>query len=71
VLEIATNGLLSASRRSPRSAGWSGSTGDGSRTTPGPRGPDRPGGFVLGRGAAYNTSNSIVSDDGEVVKVDI
>ena len=71
MLEIATNGLLSASRRSPRSAGWSGSTGTAAAPPLAREGLIAPGGFVLGRGAAYNTSNSIVSDDGEVVKVDI
>jgi hypothetical protein len=69
VLEIATNGLLSAGENELPVGRLVRVNKDGSRTTLASEGLNAPGGFVLGHGAAYITNNSILSDAGQVVKV--
>jgi hypothetical protein len=69
VLEIATNGLLSAGENELPVGRLVRVNRDGSRTTLASEGLNAPGGFVLGHGAAYITNNSILSDAGQVVKV--
>jgi hypothetical protein len=69
VLEIATNGLLSAGENELPVGRLVRVNRNGSRTTLASEGLNAPGGFVLGRGAAYITNNSILSDAGQVVKV--
>jgi sugar lactone lactonase YvrE len=71
VLEIATNGLLSAGENELPQGRLVRVNRDGSRTTLAQEGLNAPGGFVLGHGAAYITNNSILSDAGQVVKVRI
>jgi len=71
VLEIATNGLLSAGENELPVGRLVRVNRDGSRTTLASEGLNAPGGFVLGHGAAYITNNSILSDAGQVVKVAI
>jgi hypothetical protein len=71
VLEIATNGLLSAGENELPVGRLVRVNKDGSRTTLASEGLNAPGGFVLGHGAAYITNNSILSDAGQVVKVAI
>jgi hypothetical protein len=71
VLEIATNGLLSAGENELPVGRLVRVNRDGSRTTLASEGLNAPGGFVLGHGAAYITNNSILSDAGQVVKVRI
>jgi sugar lactone lactonase YvrE len=71
VLEIATNGLLSAGENELPVGRLVRVNKDGSRTTLASEGLNAPAGFVLGRGAAYITNNSILSDAGQVVKVRI
>jgi hypothetical protein len=71
VLEIATNGLLSAGENELPVGRLVRVNKDGSRTTLASEGLNAPGGFVLGHGAAYITNNSILSDAGQVVKVRI
>jgi hypothetical protein len=71
VLEIATNGLLSAGENELPQGRLVRVNRDGSRTTLASEGLNAPGGFVLGHGAAYITNNSILSDAGQVVKVAI
>jgi hypothetical protein len=71
VLEIATNGLLSAGENELPVGRLVRVNRDGSRTTLASEGVNAPGGFVLGHGAAYITNNSILSDAGQVVKVAI
>jgi hypothetical protein len=71
VLEIATNGLLSAGENELPVGRLVRVNRDGSRTTLAGEGLNAPGGFVLGHGAAYITNNSILSDAGQVVKVAI
>ena len=71
VLEIATNGLLSAGENELPVGRLVRVNKDGSRTTLASEGLNAPGGFVLGHGAAYITNNSILSDAGQVVKVKI
>jgi sugar lactone lactonase YvrE len=66
VLEIATNGLLSASPEAPPVGRLVRVNKDGSRTTLASEGLIAPGGFVLGHGAAYITNNSIFSGTGEI-----
>jgi hypothetical protein len=69
VLEIATNGLLSAGENELPVGRLVRVNRNGSRTTLASEGLNAPGGFVLGHGAAYITNNSILSDAGQVVKV--
>jgi hypothetical protein len=71
VLEIATNGLLSAGENELPQGRLVRIEKDGRRTTLAQEGLAAPGGFVLGHGAAYITNNSILSDAGQVVKVAI
>jgi hypothetical protein len=71
VLEIATNGLLSAGENELPVGRLVRVNRDGSRKTLASEGLNAPGGFVLGHGAAYITNNSILSDAGQVVKVAI
>jgi sugar lactone lactonase YvrE len=71
VLEIATNGLLSAGENELPQGRLVRIEKDGRRTTLAQEGLNAPGGFVLGHGAAYITNNSILSDAGQVVKVRI
>src|SRR5215207_2573952 len=71
VLEIATNGLLSAGENELPVGRLVRVNKDGSRTTLASEGLNAPGGFVLRHGAAYITNNSILSDAGQVVKVRI
>jgi sugar lactone lactonase YvrE len=71
VLEIATNGLLSAGENELPQGRLVRVNRDGSRSTLASEGLSAPGGFVLGHGAAYITNNSILSDAGQVVKVAI
>jgi hypothetical protein len=71
VLEIATNGLLSAGENELPVGRLVRVNRDGSQTTLASEGLNAPGGFVLGHGAAYITNNSILSDAGQVVKVAI
>jgi hypothetical protein len=71
VLEIATNGLLSAGENELPVGRLVRVDKDGSRTTLASEGLNAPGGFVLGHGAAYITNNSILADAGQVVKVKI
>jgi hypothetical protein len=71
VLEIATNGLLSAGQNELPMGRLVRVEKDGSRTAVASGGLAAPGGFVLGHGAAYITNNSILSDAGRVVKVAI
>ena len=71
VLEIATNGLLSAGENELPQGRLVRIGKDGRRTTLAQQGLSAPGGFVLGHGAAYITNNSILSDAGQVVKVRI
>jgi hypothetical protein len=76
VLEIATNGLLSAGENELPQGRLVRVEKDGSRTTLAQEGLNAPGGFVLGHGAAYITNNSILPGaglpvSGEVVKVRI
>jgi hypothetical protein len=76
VLEIATNGLLSAGENELPVGRLVRVNKDGSRTTLASEGLNAPGGFVLGHGAAYITNNSILPGaglpvSGEVVKVAI
>jgi sugar lactone lactonase YvrE len=76
VLEIATNGLLSAGENELPQGRLVRVNRDGSRTTLAQEGLNAPGGFVLGHGAAYITNNSILPGaglpvSGEVVKVRI
>jgi hypothetical protein len=71
VLEIATNGLLSAGENELPVGRLVRVDRDGSRTTLASQGLNAPGGFVLGHGAAYITNNSILSGAGQVVKVDL
>jgi sugar lactone lactonase YvrE len=71
VLEIATNGLLSAGENELPVGRLVRVNKDGSRTTLASEGLNAPAGFVLGHGAAYITNNSILSDAGQVVKVKI
>jgi hypothetical protein len=71
VLEIATNGLLSAGEDELPVGRLVRVNKDGSRTTLASEGLAAPGGFVLGHGAAYITNNSILPDAGQVVKVAI
>jgi hypothetical protein len=71
VLEIATNGLLSAGENELPVGRLVRVNRDGSRTTLASEGLAAPGGFVLGHGAAYITNNSILADAGQVVKVRI
>ena len=71
VLEIATNGLLSAGENELPVGRLVRVNRDGSRTTLASEGLNAPGGFVLRHGAAYITNNSILSDAGQVVKVRI
>jgi hypothetical protein len=71
VLEIATNGLLSAGENELPVGRLVRVNRDGSRMTLASEGLNAPGGFVLGHGAAYITNNSILSDAGQVVKVAI
>ena len=71
VLEIATNGLLSAGENELPQGRLVRVNRDGSRETLASEGLSAPGGFVLGHGAAYITNNSILSDAGQVVKVAI
>jgi hypothetical protein len=71
VLEIATNGLLSAGENELPQGRLVRVNRDGSRETLASEGLNAPGGFVLGHGAAYITNNSILSDAGQVVKVAI
>jgi hypothetical protein len=69
VLEIATNGLLNTPANELPVGRLVRVNKDGSRTTLASEGLAAPGGFVLGHGAAYITNNSILSGDGQVVKV--
>ena len=71
VLEIATNGLLSAGENELPVGRLVRVEKDGSRTTLASEGLNAPGGFVLRHGAAYITNNSILPDAGQVVKVAI
>jgi hypothetical protein len=71
VLEIAANGLLAATPEEPPVGRLVRVNRDGSQTTLASEGLIAPGGFVLGRGAAYITNNSVFSDTGQVVKVAI
>ena len=71
VLEIATNGLLSAGENELPQGRLVRVNRDGSRETLASEGLRAPGGFVLGHGAAHITNNSILSDAGQVVKVAI
>jgi hypothetical protein len=71
VLEIATNGLLSAGENELPQGRLVRVEKNGRRTTLAQEGLNAPGGFVLGHGAAYITNNSILSDAGQVVKVAI
>jgi hypothetical protein len=71
VLEIATEGLLSAPEGTLPVGRLVRVEKDGSRTTLAHEGLNAPGGFVLGHGAAYITNNSILSGAGQVVKVAI
>jgi hypothetical protein len=71
VLEIATNGLLSAGENELPVGRLVRVNRDGSRMTLASEGLNAPGGFVLGHGAAYITNSSILSDAGQVVKVAI
>jgi hypothetical protein len=71
VLEIATNGLLNTPEGELPVGRLVRVNRNGSRTTLASEGLNAPGGFVLGRGAAYITNNSILSDAGQVVKVAI
>jgi hypothetical protein len=71
VLEIATNGLLSAGENELPQGRLVRIEKNGRRTTLAQEGLNAPGGFVLGHGAAYITNNSILSDAGQVVKVRI
>jgi sugar lactone lactonase YvrE len=71
VLEIATNGLLSAGENELPVGRLVRVEKNGRRTTLASEGLAAPGGFVLGRGAAYITNNSILPDAGQVVKVRI
>jgi hypothetical protein len=71
VLEIATNGLLSAGENELPQGRLVRVEKSGKRTTLAQEGLAAPGGFVLGHGAAYITNNSILSDAGQVVKVAI
>jgi len=71
VLEIATDGLLNAPEDQLPVGRLVRVNRDGSRTTLASEGLNAPGGFVLGRHAAYITNNSILSDAGQVVKVAI
>jgi hypothetical protein len=76
VLEIATNGLLSAGENELPQGRLVRVNRDGNRTTLAQEGLNAPGGFVLGHGAAYITNNSILPGaglpvSGEVVKVAI
>ncbi|HJW59412.1 MAG TPA: ScyD/ScyE family protein, partial [Actinomycetota bacterium] len=71
VLEIATNGLLSAGENELPVGRLVRVNKDGSQKVLVSEGLAAPGGFVLGHGAAYITNNSILSDAGQVVKVAI
>ena len=76
VLEIATNGLLSAGENELPQGRLVRVNRDGNRTTLAQEGLNAPGGFVLGHGAAYITNKSILPGaglpvSGEVVKVAI
>jgi hypothetical protein len=71
VLEITTNGLLNTPEGELPVGRLVRVNRNGSRTTLASEGLNAPGGFVLGRGAAYITNNSILSDAGQVVKVKI
>jgi hypothetical protein len=71
VLELATNGLLSAPEGQLPLGRLVRVNRDGSRTTLASEGLLAPGGFVLGHGAAFITNKSILPDGGEVVKVRI
>jgi sugar lactone lactonase YvrE len=69
VLEIATEGLLSAEPPTLPVGRLVRVDRDGSQTTLAREGLEAPGGFVLGHGAAYITNRSVVADAGQVVKV--
>jgi hypothetical protein len=71
VLEIATGGLLNTPPDQLPAGRLVRVNRNGSQTTLASEGLSAPGGFVLGRGAAYITNNSILSDAGQVVKVAI
>jgi hypothetical protein len=71
VLEIAKDGLLNVPEDQLPVGRLVRVNRDGSRTTLASEGLNAPGGFVLGRHAAYITNNSILSDAGQVVKVAI
>jgi hypothetical protein len=71
VLEIATEGLLSAPEGELPVGRLVRVEKNGHRTTLAQEGLNAPGGFVLGHGAAYITNNSILSGAGQVVKVAI
>jgi hypothetical protein len=71
VLEIATEGLLSAPEGALPVGRLVRVEKNGHRTTLAQEGLNAPGGFVLGHGAAYITNNSILSGAGQVVKVAI
>jgi hypothetical protein len=71
VLEIAANGLLNTPEGELPTGRLVRVNRDGSRTTLASEGLLAPGGFVLGRGAAYITNKSVLPDAGEVVKVAI
>jgi hypothetical protein len=69
VLEIAKDGLLNAPEDQLPVGRLVRINRDGSRTTVASEGLNAPGGFVLGRHAAYITNNSILPGAGQVVKV--
>jgi hypothetical protein len=71
VLEIATEGLLSAPEGTLPVGRLVRVEKNGHRTTLASEGLNAPGGFLLGHGAAYITNNSILSGAGQVVKVAI
>jgi hypothetical protein len=71
VLEIATEGLLSAEPPNLPVGRLVRVNRDGSQTTLASTGLNAPGGFVLGHGAAYVTNNSVLPGGGQVVKVRI
>jgi hypothetical protein len=71
VLEIATDGLANTPENELPVGRLVRVNKNGSRTTLASEGLTAPGGFVLGHGAAYITNNSILSDEGQVVKVRI
>jgi hypothetical protein len=71
VLEISSEGLLNVPEGQLPTGRLVRVNRDGSQKVLVSEGLGAPGGFVLGHGAAYITNNSILSDAGQVVKVDL